>query len=220
MVISLHLIAWPDFGMRVLRCEPFFLRLRKKQLFINFQFSRKQKLKIKDRVVESLEPTAWAHRIITSCSPVPTVFLQFRKTKVKLRISIFNFQEIENKHQISVFNLQEKRKLKFDINFQFSVFNFHRKWKLKSDVNFPVSNFRLEQGVSISWLLLSVSRKKPGTNEDRKAMKPITVNIKALFGRFCYASLTPPPPLTDPPTALFLHSKLLPTWNTVKYTKH
>ena len=113
-----------------------FLRLRKKRLLINFQFSRKRKLKIKDRVVESLEPTAWAYRIITSCSPVPTVFLQFRKTKVKLRISIFNFQEIENKHQISVFNLQEKRKLKFDTNFQFSVFNFYRKWKLKFGCQF------------------------------------------------------------------------------------
>ena len=77
------------------------------------------------------------------------------------------------------------------------------------EIEIRMSIFRLEQGVSISWLLLSVSRKKPGTNKDQKAMKPITVNIKALFGRFCYASPTPPPPLPDPPTALFLHSKLL-----------
>ena len=82
-----------------------------------------------------------------ACTRVPTVYLLFRKRKIKLRFSTSNFQEkgkLKIKRSISIFIYKKNE----DLNL-ISIFNFHRKWKLKLDANFRISILRFEQGIFI-----------------------------------------------------------------------
>lgn len=111
---------------------------------------------------------------------MPTIFLQFRKTKIKLQ---------ENENWKLNIKFQPTRKMKMKIWYQFSIFYFNRKWKLIFRWQFSCYNFSIRARNIYFWFVFLISGKSEKAwdkwRKTKRQRKPIKVNIKELFVYFC-----------------------------------